>query len=46
MNKPDNRKTIRISPELWAKIKSEAALAQCTIAEIIRRMFEKWKGER
>lgn len=46
MNKPDNRKTIRISPELWAKIKSEAALAQCTIAEIIRRMFEKWREKR
>jgi len=44
--KPDNRKdtqkAVRISPELWAEVKAQAALARVTIAEFIKMMLEEW----
>lgn len=42
----NNRKTVRIAPELWRELKAEAVMQNKTIGEFIRMLLEAWKGER
>lgn len=38
----NNRKTVRIAPELWRELKAQAIREEMTIGRFIEMIFNKW----